>query len=233
MCSAVGLFPLSVAGIDLTEFLRGAQQAVKDGVSQDLSVNHSLISACLTHLHVQQGRSIHNSFFFSPKFEALGKWYRQLMGESLGKEHDKNGTAIHAGIVPIVSIGSTDLHSMAQLYWGGPDHLYTNLIHSFTGDIHATPTQLALPGLIAHIQNTSIESVMKALYGGVKAAYQKKERPYAEIDLEQADAYELGYYLQFRMIEIMYLAHLMNLNAFDQPAVELYKEVTRNLLAQS
>ncbi len=228
--SAVGLLPLHLAGIEVKELVAGAKQAIVDGTSEDLSKNNALVSACLTYLHHQKSRSIHNTFLFSPKFEVLGKWYRQLMGESLGKETDDEGKIVHAGITPIVSIGSTDLHSMAQLYWGGPDNIYTNLLYSFTGDVHKIPQYLALPGLVADIQGSSLESVMKALYGGVKAAYEKKGRPYVQIDLEQADAYELGYYLQFRMIEIMYLAQLMNLNAFDQPAVELYKEVTRSLL---
>ncbi|MBI2473748.1 hypothetical protein HYV70_04305 [Candidatus Uhrbacteria bacterium] len=228
--SAVGLLPLHLAGIEVKELVAGAKQAIVDGTSEDLSKNNALVSACLTYLHHQEGRSIHNTFLFSPKFEALGKWYRQLMGESLGKETNGEGQIVHAGITPIVSIGSTDLHSMAQLYWGGPDNIYTNLLYSFTGDVHKIPQYLALPGLVNDIQGSSLESVMKALYGGVKAAYEKKGRPYVQIDLEQADPYELGYYLQFRMIEIMYLAQLMNLNAFDQPAVELYKEVTRSLL---
>ncbi|PJE77212.1 hypothetical protein COV05_00330 [Candidatus Uhrbacteria bacterium CG10_big_fil_rev_8_21_14_0_10_48_16] len=228
--STVGLLPLALAGIDIAEFVAGAKRAVIDGTSPQTSKNHALVSACLTHLHVKQGRTIHNSFLFSPKFEVLGKWYRQLMGESIGKERDLEGNPVHAGITPIVSIGSTDLHSMAQLYWGGPDDKYTHLISSFTGEVHALPHQVALQGLIPNINGKSLESIMQAIYGGVKSAYEKKERPYVEIDLGQADARELGYYLQFRMIEMMYLARLMNVNAFDQPAVELYKETTRELL---
>ena len=132
--------------------------------------------------------------------------------------------------MPIVSIGSTDLHSMAQLYWGGPDTTFTNLVFSFTGAVHTVSQRLALPGLVQHISGTSLEGIMQAIYGGVKAAYEKTARPYVEIDLEQADARELGYYLQFRMLEIIYLGRLLDVNAFDQPAVEMYKEVTRNLL---
>ena len=71
---------------------------------------------------------------------------------------------------------------------------------------------------------------MQAIYGGVKAAYEKLKRPYVEIDLEAANAHELGYYLQFRMLEVMYLGKLLDVNTFDQPAVEMYKSVTRELL---
>lgn len=220
--SAVGLLPLSLCGIDVEELLAGARLAVTDGVSDDLSKNSSIISACLNYLHIQKHRNIHNTFLFSPKFEALGKWYRQLMAESLGKDGK--------GMTPIVSIGSTDLHSQAQLYFAGPDDKFTNLIFSFTGPVHTVPAQLTAPGLVADIQNTSLERIMQAIYGGVKSTYEKIQRPYVEIDLERADAKELGYYLQFRMLEMMYLGKLLNVNAFDQPAVELYKTITRDLL---
>lgn len=220
--SAVGLLPIALSGISISELLTGANQAVMDGISNDHDKNHSLVSACVTHLHVQKGRTIRNTFLFSPKLESLGKWERQLVGESLGKDNQ--------GVTPIVSIGSTDLHSMAQLYWGGPDDKLTTLVHSFTGAVHSTPNHLALPGLVADIQSTSLEEIMQAIYGGVKSAYEQKKRPFVEIDLGQADAYELGYYLQFRMLEVMYLGKLMNINTFDQPAVEMYKSVTRTLL---
>ncbi|NQV90167.1 hypothetical protein HQ487_02055 [Candidatus Uhrbacteria bacterium] len=231
--SAVGLLPLALAGIDIKEFVHGAKQAIIQGTSDSETENDALVSACLTYVHMQQGRTIHNSFLFSPKFEGLGKWYRQLMGESLGKEMDLDGKIVHTGITPIVSIGSTDLHSMAQLYWGGPDDKYTNLIFSFTGAVHSVSQHPALQGLVANIHGTSLESIMQAIYGGVKSAYEQKKRPYIEIDLDLADAFELGYYLQFRMIEMMYLGHLLNINPFDQPAVELYKTTTRNLLQNS
>ena len=219
---AVGLLPLALAGIDVEELLTGARRAVTDGLSPDLKKNHSIVSACLTHTHAQLGRNIRNTFLFSPRFEGLGKWERQLVAESLGKDGK--------GITPIVSIGSTALHSMAQLYWGGPDDKFTHLVSSFTGEVHAVAQHPALSGLVANIHGTSLESIMQAIYGGVKTAYTQKTLPFAEIDLGKADARELGYYLQFRMLEVMYLGRLMEVNAFDQPAVEMYKEVTRTLL---
>lgn len=220
--SAVGLLPLALVGIDIEKLLDGARRAVTDGISKDPKKNHSLVSACLNYLHAQAGRPIHNTFLFSPKLEGLGKWYRQLMAESIGKDGK--------GITPIVSIGSTDLHSQAQLYFDGSDDKFTNLVFSFTGAVHRIPTHLAIPGLVADIQGKSIKHIMLAIYGGVKATYEKLKRPYVEIDLEAADARELGYYLQFRMMEMMYLGELLGVNTFDQPAVELYKTVTRELL---
>lgn len=228
--SAVGLVPLILGKIDVNELLEGARAAVEDGIKPDIQNNHSLLSAVLTHLHAEHGRNIHNSFIFASKLEALGKWYRQLMGESIGKRLDADGKEVHAGITPIVSIGSTDLHSMAQLYWGGPDDKFTNILVSFKGDINYVPNSLQLPGLVQDINGKSLEEITKAIVGGVEDAYAQTNRPYVTIDLDGVTCFELGYYLQFRMIEMMYLAKLMNLNAFDQPAVELYKESTRERL---
>ncbi len=228
--SAVGLVPLILGKIDVSGLCEGARQAVHDGTHADQQTNHSIVSAALTHLHTDGGRNIHNTFVYASKLEALGKWYRQLMGESVGKERNVNGDIVHAGITPIVSIGSTDLHSMAQLYYGGPDDKFTNIVYSFKGDINQVPREMKLHGLVPAIGNKSLEDITQAIVGGVMAAYEEKNRPYIEIDMEGITPYELGYYLQFRMIEMMYLAHLMGVNAFDQPAVETYKEATRKLL---
>lgn len=215
--SSVGLVPLYCAGVDVHLLLEGAQQAVMHGTSNQLEENTSVFNACVAYLQTKEGRSIHNSFFFSPKFEYLGKWYRQLVGESLGKQLK--------GITPIVSIGSTDLHSMAQLYWDGPDDKFTHLIsHNQPIDLlPETPT----PDLIDELHYKSSSNIMDAIYHGVCVAYQKTSRPYVEMHLGDAGVFEIGYYLQFRMMEIMYLAKLMNINAFDQPAVELYKKATK------
>ncbi len=220
--SAVGLLPLALSNINVDDLVEGARESVQDGVSEDITRNHAIVSAALTFIH-HKHRSIHNTFLFSPKLESLGKWYRQLASESLGK----NGR----GFTPIVSIGTTDLHSQAQLYWGGPDDKWTNLVYSFSGDVNDVPHHLAFPGLIQNLSRKSLENIQQAILGGVKRAYEKTRRPYLEIDLEGINPWELGYYMQFRMLEVMYLAHLMRVNGFDQPQVELYKTTTRELLA--
>ena len=230
--TAVGLLPLHLANINIEDIRSGARASVEENLSKELVQNHSMMNAILTHLNTEQGRNMHNSFMFTPKLESMGKWYRQLMGESIGKEHDLDGNVVHAGITPIVSIGSTDLHSMAQLYYGGPDDKYTNLVFSFKGDINLIPNNLTLPGLVKDLAGKPLEGVMHAIVDGVVAAYVEKKRPFVTMDMEGISTYELGYYLQFRMIEMMYLAKLMNVNCFDQPAVEIYKSAMKRSLQQ-
>jgi glucose-6-phosphate isomerase len=220
--SAVGLLPIALAGIDITELVAGAAEAVADGMSNDLTRNRALTAACLRHFHAKHGRTIQNIFLFSPKRAALGKWERQLIAESLGK----NGQ----GLLPIVSIGSTDLHSQAQLYLEGPDTIFTTFISTFIAHVHAVPNHPALAGLVPDIHGKSLDSIMQAIHGGIKEAYANTGRPFIDIDLERGDAWELGYYMQWKMLEVMFLARLMGVNAFDQPAVERYKVATRELL---
>jgi len=221
--SAVGLFPLALVGFNIKTLLDGAKAAVAQQT-------HSLASANATFAHLQKGRTIHNTFFFAPELESLGKWYRQLMGESIGKEKDLAGKTVHTGITPIVSIGSTDLHSMAQLYFGGPDDKFTNLISVRVSASVPVPKNLLFPKLVDHLAGKSFNELMQAIVGGVSATYKKLNRPFISIEFDRIDEKELGYYMQFRMIEMMYLARLLNVNAFDQPNVEQYKEETRKLL---
>ncbi len=220
--SAVGLFPLALAGVNIKQLLLGARDAVNNATSRSYRSNRALSSAATTYSHATHGRTTHNTFLFAPELESLGKWERQLMAESLGKDGK--------GILPIVSIGTTDMHSMAQLYYGGIDNIFTTILTAPSKSSPRLPKKLVFPGLVEDIENTSLEQLMHAIAQGARVAYKKLGRPLVSIELERVDAYELGYYLQFRMIEMMYLAKLLGVNAFDQPMVEAYKKERRALL---
>lgn len=231
--SAVGLVPLALVGIDIEALCEGARKAIDHGIKPSLEENRSLFSASATHLHYLQGISIHNTFLFAPELESVGKWYRQLVGESLGKEQDLDDNKINAGITPIVSIGSTDLHSMAQLYYGGPRDKFTNVVTTTWNSELRVPNESALGELVQDIGGKSIEQLMEAIVKGVESSYEKNSIPFFSIRLPELSEKVIGYYLQFRMIEVMMLAQLMNLNAFDQPNVESYKNETRHLLKEA
>ena len=229
--SPVGLFPLACCGINIESLLAGAADMKSRCLASDMT-NPAAISAAITYFHSKNGKNITDSFFFLPQLESIGKWYRQLTGESLGKEQDLNGNAVHAGITPTVSIGSTDLHSVGQLYLGGPRDKMTTFVYSTekAGTI-SVPSQLRFP-LVQGIENKKMPEIMYAIREGVKVAYNKQELPYFEIALDKVDAYELGAFLQFKMIEMMFLGKLINVNTFDQPHVELYKTETKKILLQ-
>ncbi|MDR3646491.1 MAG: hypothetical protein P4L22_03045 [Candidatus Babeliales bacterium] len=197
--SAVGLFPLSMLGVNIQELLHGASKC---------DVNNAAISAALLYKHYKNGINIHDTFLFSVDLENLGKWYRQLMAESLGKDG--------IGITPTVSIGSTDLHSMVQLYLGGPIDKFTTFV-----TIENTNTEI-----------NEFSKIMNSIIKGTQIAYQKNNRPFCIIEIENKSEYNLGQFMQIKMYEIVFLGYLLCVNPFDQPNVEDYKVETKKILGK-
>jgi glucose-6-phosphate isomerase len=152
------------------------------------------------------------------------------MGESIGKEKDTKGNKVNSGITPTVSTGSTDLHSMAQLYIGGPKDKVTTFVYANTNNDILVPEDQLMQGLVEGIQNKPAKQIMNAILEGTKIAYKNVEHPYMEILLDDLNEYSLGEFLQFKMIEMMYLGKLLNVNTFDQPNVEDYKKETKKIL---
>lgn len=227
--SAVGLLPLHSIGMDIDGLLRGADEMLTQCLDDENNI--ALTSAAVLFMEQKGGRHINDNFFFHPELESLGKWYRQLMGESVGKEQSLTGETVHAGITPTVSLGSTDLHSVGQLYLGGPRDKFTTFISSNSRiKAEMVPDDRYFPELVPMISGKSASGVMGAIFEGVKAAYQKAELPFMEVVLENIDESSIGAYMQFKMLEMMYLGQLLNVNSFDQPNVEAYKIETKRVL---
>lgn len=229
--SPAGLSPLALAGIDCDALLFGAREVSAKCLSREVLDNPALVSAVVQYLELSGGREISNSFFFHPELESLGKWYRQLMAESLGKKENRDGKIIHAGITPMVSIGTADLHSVEQLNLGGPKDKTTTLITTARSGKIKTPVNLKLEGLVKGIEDRSSGEISTAIYQGVKTIYQKEGVSFLEVILDNVSEFSLGEFLQFKMLEIMYFGRLLNVNTFDQPEVELYKAEAKKSLA--
>lgn len=229
--TAVGLFPLLLLGIDADELLAGAQQAVHDSINNSLLQNSAQSGALINYFHYQQGLTIHDLFLFAVDLEGVGKWYRQLVAESLGKEHDITGKKVWAGITPTVSLGSVDLHSVAQLYLGGPRDKFTTFV-TVQNNKHeeVVPNLPCFNQQFAHLVNQPFSAIMDAIAQGTQTAYLKNNRPFCSVILPENREYYLGYFLQLKMIEVIYLGFLLQVDPFDQPNVELYKKETHELL---
>ncbi|MEN9328604.1 MAG: Glucose-6-phosphate isomerase [Candidatus Parcubacteria bacterium] len=231
--SAVGLFPLAAAGVDIEALRKGALTARNENTQSEPLRNPALISAVLLYLHSKKGKTINDNFFFNAQMESMGKWYRQLMGESIGKEQDLKGNTVRAGITPTVSLGSTDLHSVAQLYLGGPKDKLTTFTWTLREPADpAVPDAMVFPNLVEKISGKTASSLLEAIREGVKIAYAKQQLPFMEIVLDEVNPENLGSYLQFKMLEMMYLGRLLNINTFDQPNVEMYKIETKKILSK-
>lgn len=230
--SPAGLFPLGLLGVDLEALMEGAALMRDRCLQVDIWENPAALSAALMFLHYRRGRNICDLFLFSPDLESVGKWYRQLLAESLGKEYDRKGVKVFEGITPLISIGSTDLHSMAQLYLGGPQDKFTCFVgvKENRSDVKA-PALPEYSWLVEGIQGRPLGEIMAAILEGVKASFRKGERPFIEVILPDKSPSSIGQFLQFKMLEVVYLGFLLNVNPFDQPNVEDYKVETRKILS--
>jgi glucose-6-phosphate isomerase len=225
--SALGLFPLSCAGANIEAFLKGAKRARLEGLKEDIFENLPALSALINFSTFKKGLTIHDTFFFNPELESLGKWYRQLVAESLGKE----GT----GITPTVSIGSRDLHSTAQLYLAGPkDKFFTFVSTKDKKHPIRVPDDSIelLLDVMGTIEGKSADEITRAILLATKETFKRHELPFAEIILDEVSEKSLGHFMQFKMIEIMYLGNLLKVDAFNQPNVEEYKTETEKILSK-
>lgn len=213
--SAVGLFPLALAGVNIEALHHGAREA---------DFNLAAESVAVLYTNLQKGCVMHNMFLFDQDLEDLGKWHRQLLAESLGKDGK--------GITPLVSVGSVDLHSMVQLYLSGPKDKFTTFVTINRDEgVKVPAVDKALDEIVPNLTDKTLTDIMNAIVEGTKGAYEKRGLPFATIEIESANERELGTFLQFNMIQTMLLAKLIGVNAFDQPNVEEYKVITKKLLA--
>jgi glucose-6-phosphate isomerase len=221
--SNVGLFPLASVGIDVKLLLKGAREVLGWYLTGNAEDDAALNTALYIGKKYFTGRMIHDSFYFEPSLESLGKWQRQLIGESIGKSS-------LVGITPTVSIGSTDLHSVGQLYMAGPHHRMSEFVYVRGAPHERIPEHRIMPDLVPAIDHKDAHRIMSAIVTGTKRAYEVAERSFYEVTLDEIDAWHLGAYMQYKMLVVMYVAKLCDVNAFDQPAVELYKKETRAIL---
>lgn len=230
--SAVGLFPLEMAGVDIDSLLEGAREMKKRCLNMEIGKNPAALSALVRYNHALNNQTIQDLFLFGNDFKSLGKWYRQLFAESLGKGCDIHNRKC-VGITPTYSIGSADMHSIAQLYLGGPFDKLTTFVR-----VSKNRTDIKLPryqsyeSAVKNIQGRKISEIMDAIYNGVKNAFFSGSRPFCEISLPDKSEHSIGQFIQMQMMEVIYLAALLNVDAFDQPDIEGYKEETRRLLAR-
>jgi glucose-6-phosphate isomerase len=226
--TAVGIAPLYlIFGKEILDLLEGARTAVVESVRTELDNNPALESAVILNvLYRDHGFRIHNSFTFDPRLEFIGLWYRQLMSESLGKKRE-DGTAV--GILPIVSVGTTDLHSQLQLYIGGPRNITTSFIYASQSEDKKPVSNSIFKKLgDVDLEGKSINQIHKVIFESVVESYLYNDLSHEVIDFGDITLFSLGYFLQWKMMEIMYLGHLLNVNTFNQPNVEDYKHRIRS-----
>lgn len=222
VATEIGLVPLALLGHDTDAFIAGVLDTTHEEFESVVAENASRLNH-----YIGKNFRHYNFFAFEKRLSKLGGWYRQLTAESLGKEFDVDKNPVKKGFIPTVST-PVELHSIGQLYMSGFEGVYTDFV---TFDDEDNNFKIPKKGIAKLYGKFDVQEVATALYGGVMAAYQERSLPYRSTIFDDGNAaYSIGLFMGMRMLETMYVAHLMNVNAFDQPNVELYKDKTRSIL---
>ena len=160
-------------------------------------------------------------FNYDEKSESLFKWYQQLIAESLGKKK--------IGILPVISNMPKDNHSVMQLYLDG---LQNNFFTFFYVNDHKTQRINNHNLLFSKnfLKNKSVSDVIYAQKKATERIFKRKKIPFRSFEIKRRDEKTLGELFTFFMLETILLGKCLNLNPFDQPAVELIKKETKKLL---
>lgn len=227
--SPVGLLPFALAGGSVDALLASAQATHKTFLDEREASVAARMGAYLA-AYAEGGYRTHNLFVFEPLLEDLGKWWRQLVGESLGKSALRSGAPAHTSILPIVSVGSTDLHSVGQLYLSGHPNIATTFLSVGEPDVRVPDVGIA-PALVPGVGGASYEKILGAIREGVMQAYRARNLPQLSMSLKDRSPEALGAFMQTQMIAVAVAGEILDINVFDQPNVEEYKRVTRTILA--
>ncbi|HAS84683.1 MAG TPA: hypothetical protein DCS23_01215 [Candidatus Yonathbacteria bacterium] len=229
--SPAGIFPLLCVGVEGEALMRGAQSVIHDALDGGIESNSFRLALDIISWH-KKGATVFDFFVFNPEIESLGKWYRQLFAESIGKEKTIDGAPTTHRMVPTVSIGSTDLHSVEQMNLAQPNIFARFLVraHAPHWEHQFLAEDKVFAPLVPGVSRRAPCEILDAIYKGVAETYKERGVSYGEILLTDLDPESLGSLMQFMMCTTMHLANLLNINAFDQPNVEAYKEATRRIL---
>ncbi len=218
-----GLVPLALLQHDIEDILSGFADASTDQYRVIAADQASFLFA------YQQERPVLQLFVFDTRLVRFAKWYRQLFAESLGKQKTKKGKP-YTGSVFIPTISTpVELHSTAQWYFSREDAAYTEFF-DFTDNV--TDYAIGKTALVSPYKNTSLEAGRSALYRGTLDAYQASRMPYVASVCDESLAYSMGLLCGLKMHTVLCLAELMQVNPFDQPAIETYKKLSAEYLSK-
>jgi glucose-6-phosphate isomerase len=223
--SPVGLLPLAVAGYDIQKMILGAKKAYKDASSSDLTKNVSYQYAVLRYMLYTQGKKIEMLASYEPNMQYVNEWWKQLFGESEGKENK--------GLFISSALFSTDLHSLGQYIQEGERHLFETIIHidQPKKDIVIQAQDQDLDGL-NYLAGETLSYVNAKAEEGTLLAHQEGNVPNIVLHLDNVSEASFGYMMYFFEIACAMSAYLIEINPFDQPGVESYKKHMFQLLGK-
>ncbi|MDR0199885.1 MAG: glucose-6-phosphate isomerase [Streptococcaceae bacterium] len=222
----VGLLPIAAAGHDILKLMEGANQARKDySQSTDVRKNDAYAYAALRNILYRKGKVSEILVNWEPTLQYFSEWWKQLSGESTGKDQK--------GIYPTSANFSTDLHSLGQFIQEGTRTIFETVIRVTKPRKNVTiPTLDADLDGLAYIQGKDVDFVNKKAEDGVLLAHTDGDVPNLIVEIPEQDEFTLGYTIYFFELAIGISGYLNGINPFNQPGVEAYKKNMFGLLGK-
>jgi glucose-6-phosphate isomerase len=217
--TAVGLLPIAVAGIDIDELMCGAADAKRQPLTDVMNY------AAVRNILYDKDFGVEIMTCFEPSFYEMTEWWKQLFGESEGKNR--------RGILPDSMIFTTDLHSLGQYCQDGKRQFFETFI-----DIQKSPMEITIPSSendgdgLNYLANQTLSFVNSKAYEATILAHSEGGVPVMSIDIPELTAREIGGFIYFMEMAAALSAYTMGVNPFNQPGVETYKNHMFRLLGK-
>ena len=195
----------------------GAKSAYNELTKAPYMENPALLYASVRNMLYNDGKKIEVLVTYEPKLSFISEWWKQLFGESEGKDHK--------GLFPASLVYSTDLHSMGQYIQDGERIMFETVLHinKPSEDLVLTEEKSNLDGL-NYLKGKTLDSVNKQAELGTILAHVDGGVPNLVLEVEKIDAYHIGYLLYFFMLSCGVCCYMTGVNPFNQPGVESYKK---------
>ena len=215
--TAVGLLPIAVAGIDIDALMQGARDAMEKYFSGDVMKDDCCKYAAIRNILYRSGRKIEMMISYEPSYTMMNEWFKQLFGESEGKDGK--------GIFPASAVFSTDLHSMGQYIQQGERTLFETVVtfKNSVDEVYIENDKDNVDGL-NFLAGKSISFVNQKAFEGTILAHTDGNVPNIVIELDNMDEHDLGELIYFLEKACALSGYVLGVNPFDQPGVESYKK---------
>ncbi|PLT34041.1 glucose-6-phosphate isomerase [Bacillus sp. V5-8f] len=214
--TAVGLLPIAVSGADIDKMMEGAAAAREDFSKSELSENQAYQYAAVRNVLYNKGKTVEMLINYEPGLQYFAEWWKQLFGESEGKDQK--------GIYPSSANFSTDLHSLGQYVQEGRRFLFETVIkvENARHELTIEEENNDLDGL-NYLAGQTVDFVNNKAFEGTLLAHTDGEVPNLIVSIPAMDAYTFGYLVYFFEKACAMSGYLLGVNPFDQPGVEAYK----------
>lgn len=221
----VGLVVAAVTGFDIKAFLDGARAMDEACQNRDIWKNPALLNSVLKYLAgAKHGRDIEVFMPYGACLKSLSEWYVQLLAESLGKRLDKEGNVKNYGRTPIVAVGTTDMHAQTQEHQEGPQDKVVQFL-----SVKNWAHDMVVPHIydeyekLAAFSGLPLSAILEAARCSNAEALAGDGRLSAVYVMPELNAFHLGELMYMLCLSIAYEGEFANVDAFDQPGVEVYK----------